>query len=461
MTPGFAPFADKMRAGGLPQIAIDTFEHYYRQLRAGDAGKVPQAEISAPTDVPDVADLAGCVEAGREALGRAVVVKLNGGLGTSMGMTRAKSLLPAKNGLSFLDVIVRQTLRLRAVHGVSLPLVLMNSFRTRADSAAVLARYPELSVGLPLDFLQHRVPRILKADLTPVSWPAEPEHEWCPPGHGDIYPALQTSGLLEALRARGYRWAFVSNSDNLGAVLDLAILGWVAREGIPFLMEVAERTEADRKGGHLARRRDGRLMLRELAQCPDDELDDFQDVRRYGYFNTNNLWIDFDALAAAMAAHGGVLGLPMISNEKAVDPNEPSSPRVIQLETAMGAAISVFEGARALRVPRSRLVPVKTTSDLLALWSDVFELDGEGRVRESPARTAGPLFVDLDPKFYRRVQDLEERFPHGAPSLLACRRLVVRGDVRFGVNVTIEGNVEIRHDGDRPRTIADGARLSG
>jgi UTP--glucose-1-phosphate uridylyltransferase len=332
----------------------------------------------------------------------------------------------------------------------------MNSFRTRGDAQRVLAHYPELDVGLPADFLQHRVPRILKADLSPVDWPRDREHEWCPPGHGDIFLALETSGMLGALLAAGFRHAFVSNADNLGAVLDLDILGWVAAERIPFLMEVVERTEADRKGGHLARRTDGRLVLREVAQCPDDELDEFQDVRRYRHFNANNLWVDLRALADVLHARRGVLDLPMIVNEKPVDPEDPGSPRVLQLETAMGAAVAVFEGARALYVSRARLVPVKTASDLLALWSDAYVLADDFRVVAAPARTLGPVLVDLDPKVYRTVQDLEARFPAGAPSLVGCRRFVVRGDVRFDGGVVAVGDVEVRNEGPTQRVVAAG-----
>jgi UTP--glucose-1-phosphate uridylyltransferase len=461
MTAAFAPFAARMHAAGLPAIVIETFAHYYGLLRAGAAGKVSRAEIDPVDDVLAAGALAGYRAAGTAALGRAVVIKLNGGLGTSMGMTRAKSLLPVKGGLSFLDIIVRQTLHLRGAHGCRLPLVLMNSFRTREDSQRVLARYPELASAVPVDFLQHRVPRILKAGLTPVEWPAEREHEWCPPGHGDIYAALETSGMLAALLAGGFEYAFVSNADNLGAVLDLDILGWFASERLPFLMEVADRTEADRKGGHLARGKDGHLLLREVAQCPDDELDSFQDVRLYRYFNTNNVWVNLRTLADVLRARRGVLGLPMIVNEKPVDPEDATSPRVIQLETAMGAAIAIFDGARALHVPRARLVAVKTTSDLLALWSDVYRLAEDFRIGEAAERTLGPLLVDLDPRYFRRVADLEERFPGGAPSLIACRRFVVRGDVRFGAGVVAEGDVEVRQEGPAPLAVAAGARLAG
>ena len=127
-------------------------------------------------------------------------------------------------------------------------------------------------------------------------------------------------------------------------------------------MEVADRTAADRKGGHLAQRlSDGRLVLRESAQCPDADMDAFQDIERHRYFNTNNLWIHLPSLRECLAEHDGVMGLPMIRNSKTLDPRDASSPKVYQLETAMGAAIAAFESAGALRVPRS---PVRAGQDV-------------------------------------------------------------------------------------------------
>ncbi len=373
-----------------------------------------------------------------------------------MGMTQAKSLLEVKPGLRFLDVIARQILALRAKSGAAVPLVLMDSFRTREDSLEALDAYPALALpGLPLDFLQHKVPRLRVEDMQPIAWPAEPSHEWCPPGHGDLYVALVTSGMLAALRERGIRFVFVSNADNLGADLDPALLGAFVASGAPFAMEVCERSEADRKGGHLARRADGQLVLRESAQCPEADVPAFQDVSRHRFFNTNNLWLDLDALAATLEARGGLLELPMICNEKPVDPTDPGSPRVVQLETAMGAAISVFEGAQALRVPRTRFAPVKTTSDLLAVRSDAFAIDEAFRVVTAPAREGRSLFVDLDPVHYRTVEQLEAHFPFGPPSLVRCRRLGVKDDVRFGRDVVIAGEATLVG----PRQIPDGARL--
>jgi UTP--glucose-1-phosphate uridylyltransferase len=450
---GLQASIDKMRQAGVGQAAIDTFAHYYEQLREGASGMLPESEIERVGDLPTLDELP---EGEPGLVDSAVVVKLNGGLGTSMGMTKAKSLIEAKDGLTFLDVVVGQVLGLRERFGARVPLVLMNSFATREDSLAALGPHPQIESDVPLDFLQNKVPKIGADDLQPASWPRDPSLEWAPPGHGDLYTALVTSGLLEELLERGYRYAFVSNSDNLGAVLDARILSWFAREQAPFAMEVAQRTEADRKGGHIARRRsDGRLVLRETAQTPEEDLEALQDVGRHPYVNTNNLWVDLEALRDTLAERDGVLGLPIIVNRKTVDPTDSSSPAVVQLETAMGAAIGVFGGARALHVPRRRFAPVKTTNDLLALRSDAYVLHDDKRVELAPSREQPP-FVDLDSDFYKLIQGFEERFPSGPPSLVACDRLVVTGDVTFGRAVVVRGSVSVRG----PARIDDGTTLA-
>jgi UTP--glucose-1-phosphate uridylyltransferase len=450
-----------MRRDGVPELAIRNFTHYYERLVKGEGGLLAESEIEPVEDVPDADGLPDGGEAARDALDRTVVVKLNGGLGTSMGMTRAKSLLEAKDGLTFLDVIARQVLEVRKRSGARLPLVLMNSFYTREDTLEALARYPELGADVPADFVQGKVPKIGAGDLRPASWPADPDLEWAPPGHGDLYTSLVTSGMLDDLLEHGYEYAFVANADNLGATLDERILGWFAREGLPFLMEVADRTEADRKGGHLARRPDGGLLLREIAQTPDEDVEQFQDVRRHRFFNTNTLWVNLRSLATLMDERDGVLGLPMIVNRKNLDPSDPSSPAVLQLETAMGAAIAVFEGAAAVRVPRERFAPVKTTNDLLVVRSDAYVLTDDARVRLSPEREAGPPIVDLDPGYYKLVRDFDARFPGGPPSLVEAERLAVKGDVLFGAGVKVRGAVTVEGPGQAQLTIDDGTLLEG
>jgi UTP--glucose-1-phosphate uridylyltransferase len=265
--------------------------------------------------------------------------------------------------------------------------------------------------------------------------------------------------MLDELLDHGYEYAFVSNVDNLGAVLEPRILAWFSREGLPFAMEAPDRTEMDRKGGHPARLREGGgLVLREIAQTPGEDLDAFQDTTRHRYFNANNLWLSLGSLREALERRDGVLGLPMIVNRKTVDPGDPSSPEVIQLETAMGAAIGVFEGAAAIRVARHRFTPVKTTSDLLVLRSDAYELGDGGEVRLAAPEMP---FVDLDPGHFKLLRDFDARFAHGPPSLVGARRLEVRGDVAFGRGVTVRGAVTIDNEGAPQRAIEDGALLEG
>ncbi|HEV7805813.1 MAG TPA: UTP--glucose-1-phosphate uridylyltransferase [Solirubrobacteraceae bacterium] len=451
----------KMRDDGVSDVGVATFAHYFERLRAGDAGMLAESEIEPVDELPDADELPVEEAGARDALDRTVVLKLNGGLGTSMGMTEPKSLLEVKDGLTFLDIVVRQILDLRRRTGARLPLVLMNSFATRETSLQALASHDDLAVeGIPADFVQSKVPKLLADGFAPVRWPDDPSLEWAPPGHGDLYPSLLSSGMLDALLDAGYEYAFVANVDNLGAVMDERILAWFARERIPFLMEVADRTPADRKGGHLARRPDGGLVLREIAQTPGGDVDAFQDIDRHRFFNTNTLWIDLRALRAVLDERDGVLGLPMIVNRKTADPGDADSPAVLQLETAMGAAIDVFEGARAIRVPRERFAPVKTTNDLLALRSDAYELHEDGRIVVADGRSGAPL-VDLDARHFKLVRDFDARFAAGAPSLVGCERLTVRGDVAFGADIAVRGAVEVEHAGEGQRRIADGTVLEG
>lgn len=455
---GLRQARDKMTAAGVHPTAITVFAHYYELLSSGETGIIAEDDIEPVDELPRLADVADDEEAAREALGRTAVVKLNGGLGTSMGMQQAKSLVEVRPGHRFLDLIVAQVRSLRTTYDVALPLLFMNSFRTRDDTLAALEAYPDLAVdGLPLDFLQSFEPKLRTDDLTPVEWPVDPELEWCPPGHGDLYTALVTSEVLDRLRDGGYRYVFVSNADNLGARPDPRLAGWFASVDRPFAAEYCRRTGMDRKGGHLARRRaDGQLVLRESAQTHPGDADAFADIDRHRYFNTNNLWLDLEALADRLDSTGGVLGLPMIRNTKTVDPTDPSSPAVVQIETAMGAAIGVFDDATAIEVDRSRFLPVKTTGDLLVLRSDAYELADSGEVQLVPPRTAAPV-VTLD-QHYKLIADFDHRFPHGTPSLVDCERLTVRGDWTFGRDVRVVGDVVIDADGS-PGRIPDGTVL--
>lgn len=455
-TPGYvAAVVAKAEAGGVHGGELAALRRRLRQLGEQQAGFLPSEVLDPAADLPRMGELPRpSARQARDVLDRLVIIKLNGGLGTSMGLSGPKSLLQVKPGVNFLDVLARQVLALRERHGARLPLVLMNSSVTREASLEVMDRYKDLGVpGLPVDFLQGREPKIRASDFWPVQWPDDPELEWCPPGHGDIYPALAASGTLDALLGAGLRYAFVSNSDNLGALADVRLAAWLAGEEVPFALEAVRGTPADRKGGHLACYQD-RLVLRETAQVPDGDTS-FTDVERWRWYNTNNIWIDLRALKDLQAADPAAPDLPLIVNRKTVDPRDPESTPVIQLESAMGAAIGSIPGARATHVPRSRFAPVKTTDDLLVVRSDAYELTSDGQMR--PGFEDQEPVVTLDENYYKLLPDFEQRFPAGAPSLRRCHRFEVEGDVTFGADVVAVGDVRVTG----PRHVRDGEVLSG
>src|ERR1700761_8791502 len=445
----------KAEAGGVHARELAALRRRLQQLAEPQAGLLPGDALEPLAELPSLDDQAEpSAEQARELLDQLVIVKLNGGLGTSMGLSGPKSLLEVKPDASFLDIIATQALGLRERYGAPLPLVLMDSVGTRDPSLKVLGHHPGLErPGVAPDFLQGREPKIRADAFSRVEWPADPELEWCPSGHGDIYPALAASGTLDALLAAGLRYAFVSNSDNLGALADVRIAAWLAAGEVPFALEAVRGTPADRKGGHLARYQ-GHVVLRETAQVPEGDTS-FPDVERWRWYNTNNIWIDLRRLKELQTADPGAPALPLIANHKTVDPRDPSSTPVIQLESAMGAAIGSIPGARAIHVPRTRFAPVKTTNDLLVVRSDAYELAGDGQLR--PTFDGAEPLVTLDGDYYKLLPDFEQRFPAGVPSLRHCQRLQIDGDVTFGADVVITGDVRLTG----PRHIPDGTELSG
>ncbi|GAA1484810.1 UTP--glucose-1-phosphate uridylyltransferase [Brachybacterium fresconis] len=452
---GLQAAQQKMADAGVAQTAIDVFTHYYGQLEDGVTGTIPEDTIDPYLDPPLLEDVSIDPAHAKQVFDQLAIINLNGGLGTSMGLDQAKSLLPVRDGKNFLDLLVEQVLAARRGTGSRLPLIFMNSFRTREDTLAVLEKYPDLRVGdLPLDFLQNKEPKLRTDDLAPVTWEQDPALEWCPPGHGDLYTALQTSGLLQQLLDAGFKYASVSNSDNLGTVPSPVLASWFASTGAPYAAELCRRTPADRKGGHLAvRRSDGRLILRDTAQTPEEEMDFFTDEHRHPFFHTNNLWFDLEKLDAALTERRGVMGLPLIRNEKTVDPSDKTSPAVYQLESAMGAAIEVFDGATAIVVGRDRFLPVKATSDLLLIRSDVYDLDERSALVQ---RVDTVPSVSLSAGSYKLIDDFEPRFSHGVPSLQDAVTLDVQGDWTFGADVTVVGDAVLGAEGGE---VPEGARV--
>lgn len=436
-------FVSKMRKENLADVVIETFRHYHNQALNGETGLIYDSDIQ-PVELDEIQELGNLdihQEQGESAYKNAVRIVLNGGLGTSMGLTGPKSLLKVKDGHTFLSLILNQA------ENSHVNLLFMNSFSTHDDTLTALEKID--SPLKPKSFRQNKYPKVLQENFAPASWPPNPKLEWNPPGHGDVYTALFTSGMLQQLLAENIHYAFISNSDNLGARMDASLLGYFAKKDISFMMEVAEKTPSDVKGGHLAKlRKNGRFILREAAQCPAEEIVAFQQIGPYRYFNTNSIWINLNSLNQIFKKMNKVL-LPLILNSKTLDPRDENSPPVYQFETAMGAAISLFDSAAAVRVPRSRFFPVKTCNDLLIMRSDCFVFTEKKNLRMNPERKISQkqetIKINLDPKFYGKIDDFDKRFADGVPSLVDCYALTIEGDVKFEKDVVIKGSVVIKN----------------
>jgi len=437
-----AEFKAKMEKEGLKPQFVEGWLELYTKLCAGDKGFMPESGIEPVTELASLDTLTACDE---QLLAKTVVLKLNGGLGTGMGLDKAKSLLEVKDGNTFLDIIGKQVVDLKQKFPIKF--MFMNSFSTSDDTREFMKRYPVIAEAWgESEIMQNMAPKVDQATMKPGEWAAKPSAEWCPPGHGDLYAALVVSGMLDKLVADGYEYVFVSNSDNLGATMDLRILGHLAAGGYPMLMEVCVRGEDDKKGGHLAKdKATGGLTLRESAQCPPEDEKAFQDITKHKFFNTNNLWLNLKKLKEAMGARG-VLSLPLIVNEKKMDPSskENPGPKVFQLETAMGAAISSLQGSSAIVVPFDRFAPVKTCNQLFALRSDAYVLTDSYTMAVAPG--ACKPIVSFDDN-YKMVPDLEEAIKEGVPSLKDCKKLIVKGKVKFAKGTVIKGEVSIINKG--------------
>ena len=437
------------------------FAHYYRLLEHGETGMIPESAIE-PLDMESLADVDGADETAAAAIGKTAVIKLNGGLGTSMGMDRAKSLLCVRRG----PVLPRhhraagparpQGVRRRPAADLHEQLPHLG----RHDGRAGALLRPAPSTACRWSSCRTRSPSSLAKDLAPVGCPKDPDLEWCPPGHGDIYTALRGTGLLDKLIDAGYTQVFVSNSDNLGAVPDARVAGWFADRGAPFAIEAVRRTPSDRKGGHFARRKsDGRIVLRESAQT----LDRGQGRAR----RPRSAQVHLDQQPLVRPAGDEGRARRARRRPRPADDPQRQAPRPgrlvharrsIQIETAMGAAIEVFADSRTIEVGRDRFVPVKTTNDLLVLRSDVYDL-GKDFVLDQVADDMP--FVELDPDHYKLVGDFDKRFPEGAPSLEEASSLRSRVTGRSVPACQVVGEVDARPRRvgaarSRPGTVLDG-----
>ncbi|KAJ8488613.1 hypothetical protein ONZ51_g3418 [Trametes cubensis] len=383
-------------------------------------------------------------------LNKLAVLKVNGGLGTSMGMTGAKSALEVKDDMTFLDLTVRQIEHLNTTHRVDVPLILMTSFNTHEDTLRIIKKYANQQLRITT-FNQSRYPRINKETLMPLPRSAtDDKSKWYPPGHGDLYNALMHSGVLDQLLAEGKEYLFVSNSDNLGAVVDQKILQHMIDTNAEFIMEVTDKTKADVKGGTLIDY-DGNVQLLEIAQVPSEHTEEFKSVRKFKIFNTNNLWVNLKALKRIMENEG--MELEIIVNPKVTE----DGVSVIQLETAAGAAIRHFKNAKGINVPRSRFLPVKSCSDLLLIKSDIYSLE-HGQLVINPNRMFGTTPVIKLGDHFKKIAQFQKRFKK-IPKIIELDHLTVTGDVYFGRNVTLRGTVIVVANEGQRIDIPDGCVL--
>lgn len=461
MEDAFEYSAKKMRDAGLSETAINQFQHVYETWRTqSETSWIRESDVEPLEHVPNFHDVYETINHDKavDAFAKTAFLKLNGGLGTSMGLDCAKSLLPVRRHkakqMRFIDIILGQVITARNRLNVQLPLIFMNSFRTAKDTMRVVESNKHFHQDtIPMEIIQHIEPKIDVSTGKPAQYDEDSTLEWCPPGHGDVYSTIYESGILDALEEQGFKYLFISNSDNLGARPSRTLAQHFENTGAPIMVEVAKRTKADRKGGHIVRDiESGRLMLREMTQVHPDDRADAMDITKHEYFNTNNIWVRIDALKEKLAQYNGVLPLPVIRNYKTVNPTDEHSTKVVQLETAMGAAVSLFNGGICVQVDRMRFLPVKTTDDLFIMRSDRFHLTDSYEMEDGSY-----IFPDvhLDERYYKNIHDFNERFPYGVPSLAAAASVTVQGDWTFGRDVSLYGDAVLA-DRQTPSYVPNG-----
>ena len=372
-------------------------------------------------------------------LNKLAVLKLNGGLGTSMGCVGPKSVIEVRDGMSFLDLSVRQIEYLNRTYNVNVPFVLMNSFNTDYDTSNIIKKYEGHNIDI-MTFNQSKFPRIVKDSLLPVPKSADsPINDWYPPGHGDVFESLYNSGILEKLLDRGIEIVFLSNADNLGATVDLRILQHMIDSRAEYIMELTDKTKADVKGGTIIDY-DGSVRLLEIAQVPKEHVNEFKSIKKFKYFNTNNIWMNLKAVKRVV--ENNELAMEIIPNAKSIsaDKKGESDISIIQLETAVGAAIRHFQNAHGVNVPRRRFLPVKTCSDLMLVKSDLFTLS-HGELVIDPNRFGPAPLIKLGSDF-KKVSSFQSRIP-SIPKIMELDHLTITGAVNLGRNVTLKGTVII------------------
>lgn len=433
---------------------MDGFFDLYQRYLVGTVRNEPLEWDAVQTPSPDEVVQYGNIvnQASGANLDKLAVLKLNGGLGTSMGCVGPKSVIEVRDGKSFLDLMVRQIEYLNRTYGANVPFVLMNSFNTDEDTDTIIEKYNGNNIDIKM-FNQSRYPRINKDTLLPVPESYDDEgNAWYPPGHGDLFEAIARTGVLDTLLSQGKEILFVSNGDNLGATVDFNILNYMLETGSEYIMELTDKTRADVKGGTLINY-NGRVQLLELAQVPKEHVEEFKSIKKFKYFNTNNIWVNLKAMKRLVDEDA--LKMEIIPNPKAIKMGKVEQ-NVLQLETAIGASIRYFKGARGVNVPRSRFLPVKTCSDLLLVKSDLYSLV-HGSLQMDKGRFGGAPLIKLGSHF-KKVSDFQKHIPH-MPKILELDHLTITGNVFIGRDVELKGTVIIVCEEGKKIQIPNGSVL--
>jgi UTP--glucose-1-phosphate uridylyltransferase len=438
-------FINLLKSKGVRNLAIEIFIHNLEKLISNSSSYIKSEDIKPVEQTDGVYDEDFNLNQDYrylEEMKKVAVIKLNGGLGTSMGLEGPKSQLIVKNDLNFIEITCNQIQKIRDIYNIQVPLIFMNSFNTNEETLQNLSKIHFQNINLPSCFNENKSPKLKKINFNneveyiPAKFPVNPNLEWAPPGHADIYPSLLESGLLDELIDKNYEFIFVSNVDNLGASLNLNIFKKIFDLNSDFVMEVALRTKNDNKGGHLALQ-NKKLILREVSQVSNEDIEDFQNYKKYKFFNTNSIWIKTKSLKELLIKNNGILDLPLIVNQKNIDPADSTSENIIQLETAMGSAISLFNNAKTILVPSKRFIPVKNTNNLLFLLSDLVKVLPNYELE--PIRS---IPIDLNPKYYKNVGSFYDRFRE-IPSLINCNSLKILTDKYFTKKEILEGDILI------------------
>lgn len=423
----------------------DAFLKLYKLFLAAPKTKPRNLNTVTTDQIDNIATLASVTpEETKKLAKKLAVIKLNGGIASTMKAKVPKSTILVKNNLSFLDISIRQIADIKKNIGVSIPFFLMNSFYTHRRILKELKNQPIKVKCLK----QSRCPIIDAKTSLPFESSDNIKLKYYPPGHGEIFDKILNKKFLSKLLSNNIEVLFISNCDNLGASLDFKILKWIQKKNIDFLMEVSDQTPQDVKGGIIHRDGD-RLYLAETSQIKHLADGILKNRSKKIAFNTNNIWINIACLIDLLNKQKK-LELPLIINQK----TEPIN--FIQLETAVGSAISFFKNASLLAVERDRFLPVKTLADLFLIQSDIFilkenklELNSLRKHKELPIIDLGGFFDSLK-KYQSRIKAM--------PSLLDLQQLTVRGDVTFAEGVTLKGKVKIVA-GRKRMLIAPGTKL--